>query len=185
MRRSSDLTRVAYSSDVTSDAESEEVKEEPTQLTASPWGMQESGARRIRVGARAGGSGGGKATSRTANGGKTRSRHGARKQYGGEKGGRRGWESDDPWGVGGNSGGREASGVDPNPHGVEWEDGGREASGVEKNSGRVCQGVTGGVELSPDDSTRQGEGGGVKSSRDDSTPNEGGGGGGSSHGRMT
>ena len=54
------------SSDVTSDAESEEVKEEPTQMTASPWGTQESGARRIRVGARAGGSGGGKSTSGTA-----------------------------------------------------------------------------------------------------------------------
>ena len=57
------------------------------------------------------------------------------------KGGRRGWESDDPWGVGGKSGGREASGVGPNPHGVEWEEGGRNASGVEKNPRRVRQGV--------------------------------------------
>ena len=83
---------------------------------------------------------------------------------------------------GGNYGGREASGVGPDPHGVEWEEGGREASGVEKNPGRVRQGVEGGVESSPDDSTRHGEGRGVELSRDDSTPN---GGGGLSHGRMT
>ena len=63
------------SSDATSDAESEEVEEEPALLTASPWGTQESGASRLRVGARAGGSGGGKATSGTADRGETRSRH--------------------------------------------------------------------------------------------------------------
>ena len=66
--------------------------------------------------------------------------------------------------MGGNSGGREASEVDPDPHGVEWEEGGYEASGVEKNPGRVRHGVEGEVELSPDDSARQGEGGGVESS---------------------
>ena len=129
------------------------------------------------MGVRAGGSGGGKATSGTADRGETRRRHGAQTQHGRKKGGRRGWESDDPWGVGGNSGGREASGVGPDPHGVEWEEGGCEASGVEKNPGWVRQGVTGGVKSSLDDSTRQGEGGGVKLSRDDSTPNGGGGGG--------
>ena len=46
-----------------------------------------------------------------------------RKKNGGEKGGRRGWESDNPWGVGGNSGCREASGVGPDTHGVEWGEG--------------------------------------------------------------
>ena len=46
--------------------------------------------------------------------------------------------------MGGNSGGREASGVDPDPHGVEWEERGREASGVEENPGRGRQGVGGG-----------------------------------------
>ena len=54
------------SSDGTSEAESEEGKEEPAPLAASPWGTQESGARGLWVGARAGGSGGGKATSGTA-----------------------------------------------------------------------------------------------------------------------
>ena len=132
------------SSDDTLDAESEEGKEEPALLTALQWGMQESGARGLRVCARAGGSGGGKVISGTADGGKTWSRHGAQKHHGGKKGGRRGWECDEPWGVGGNSVGREASGVGPDSHGVEWEEGGREASGVEKNPGRVCQGVEGG-----------------------------------------
>ena len=106
------------SSDVTLDAESEEAKEEPDPLTASPWGMQEIRASGLRRGARAGGSGSRKSTSGTADGEETRSRHGAGKNHGGEKGGRRGGESDDPWGVGGNSGVREASGVGPNPHGV-------------------------------------------------------------------
>ena len=101
--------------------------------------------------ARAGGSGGGKATSGTADAGETRSRHGAGKQHGGEKGGRRGWESDNPCGVGGNSGGREASVVGPNPHGVEWGEGGRKASGVENNPRRVCHGVEEGVKSCPDD----------------------------------
>ena len=78
----------------------------------------------------------------------------------GKKEGRRGWESADPWGVGGNSGGRKVSVVGPDPHGVEWEEGGRKAYGVEKNPVRVRQGVEGGIELFPDDSTRHGEGGG-------------------------
>ena len=57
------------SSDAALDAELEEGKEEPALLTALTWGTQESGARGLRVGARAGGSGGGKVTSGTANGG--------------------------------------------------------------------------------------------------------------------
>ena len=99
-------SRESGSSDATSDAESEEGKEEHAPLTASPWGTQESRARGLRVGARSSGSGGGKVTSGTADGGETRSRHGVQKQHGGKKGGRRGWECADPWGVGGNSGGR-------------------------------------------------------------------------------
>ena len=94
------------SSNATSDSESEEGEEEPSPLMASPWGTQESGESELRVGARAGGSGGRKATSGTADGGKTWICHGAQKQHGREKGGLRGWENDDPWGVGGNSGGR-------------------------------------------------------------------------------
>ena len=89
------------------------------------------------MGARAGGSSGGKATYGTADGGETLSRHGAQKQQGGKKGGRRGRECADTWGVGGNSGVLEASGVDPDLHGVEWEEGGREAYGVEENPWRV------------------------------------------------
>ena len=73
------------SSDTTSDAESEEGEEEHAPLTASPWDTQESGARGLHVGARAGGSGGGKVTSGTADRGETQSRHGAQKQHGGKK----------------------------------------------------------------------------------------------------
>ena len=54
------------SSDATSDADSGEGEEEPAPLTALPWGTQESGARGQRVDERAGGSGGGKVTSGTA-----------------------------------------------------------------------------------------------------------------------
>ena len=54
--------------------------------------------------------------------------------------------------------------------------GGREASGVEENPGGGRHGVGRGVESSQDDSTCHGEGGGVKSSQDDSTPNGRGGG---------
>ena len=55
--------------DATLDARSEEGEEEHAPLKASQWGMQESGARGIRVGARAGGSGGGNVTSRMSNAG--------------------------------------------------------------------------------------------------------------------
>ena len=57
------------SSDATLNAELEEAKEEPAPLTASPWGTQESGASGLQVGARSGGSGSGKATSGTTDGG--------------------------------------------------------------------------------------------------------------------
>ena len=99
-----------------------------------------------------------------------------RREQGGKKGGRRGWEGAELLGVGGNSGGCEASEVDPDPHRVEWEEGGRKASRVEENPGRGCQGVGGGVELSLDDSICHGEGRGVELSQDYSTLNRGGGG---------
>ena len=88
------------SSDTTSDAESEKGEEEPAPLMASPWDTQESEARGLRVGERAGGNSSGKVTSGTADGRETRSRHGAQKHHGGKNGGRRGWECDDPgeWG---------------------------------------------------------------------------------------
>ena len=84
---------------------------------------------------RAGGSDGQKVPSATANKAETRGRHGARREQGAKKGGRRGWERAEPLGVGGNSGGCEASGVDPEPHEVGGEEGDREASGVEENPG--------------------------------------------------
>ena len=54
------------SSDDTSDAESEEGEEEHAPLTASPWGTQKRAVSGLRMHTRAGGSGDGKATSRTA-----------------------------------------------------------------------------------------------------------------------
>ena len=102
--------------------------------------------------------------------------HGARREQGEEKGGWQGWEGAEPLGVGRYSWDREASRVDPKPHHVEGEEEGREASGVEENPGEGRQGVGGGVESSPDDSTRHGEVGGVQSSQDNSTPNGRGGG---------
>ena len=160
------------SSDEISDAESEKGEEEPALLTASPWGTQESGACGLRVGARAGGSGGEKATSGTADGGEIWSRHGAQKHHRGGKGGRQERAIDDPWGVGGNSGGRKASGVGPNPHGVEWEEGVCEASEVEKTPRRVRHGVEGGGRVVPGrlEPPRRGR----ESSRDDLTPTGGG-----------
>ena len=84
---------------------------------------------------------------------------GREKNNGWGKGGRRGWVGAEPWGVGGNSRGCDASGVDPEPHGVKWEEGGRKASGVEENPRRGHPGVGEGVELSLDDLTRHREGG--------------------------
>ena len=119
-------------SDATSDAETEEDEGDHAPLTASPWGTQEIGERGPRGDARAGRSDGGKGTSATADGGETRGRHGAWREQGGGKGGCQGWEGVEPWGVGGNSGGREASGVEEHPR-------------------RGHHRVGGGVELSQDD----------------------------------
>ena len=74
-------------------------------------------------------------------------------------------------GVGGNFGGLESFGVDPETHGVGGEDGGCEASGVAENPGGGRHGVGGGVELFQDDSTPNREGRKVKSFQDDSNPN--------------
>ena len=60
--------------------------------------------------------------------------------------------------------------MDPEPHGVEREEGSREASGAEETPGGAATEL-GGVESSPEDSTRHREGGGIELSRDESTPN--------------
>ena len=62
--------------DASSDVETEEDEGDHAPLKASPWGTQESGARGLRVGERAGRSGGRKVTSGTANGEETWSYHG-------------------------------------------------------------------------------------------------------------
>ena len=62
-------SRESGSSDATFDTESEEGEEEHAPLTALPWGTQGIGARRLHAGASAGGSGSGKVTSGTADGG--------------------------------------------------------------------------------------------------------------------
>ena len=66
--------------------------------------------------------------------------------------------------------------MDPYPHGLEREEGGCEASEVEENPRRGRHRVEGGVESSPDDSTRHRESGGIDFSQDDLTPNGEGGG---------
>ena len=66
-------------SESTLETGSEEEEEDHVPLTASPWGTQESGARGLQVGARAGGSVSGKVTSGKADGRGTWSRHGAQK----------------------------------------------------------------------------------------------------------
>ena len=81
-----------------------------------------------------------------------RGRHGAWQEQGAKNGGRRDWEGIEPLGVGGNSGGREVSGVEENPGG-----------------GR--HGVGGRVESFQDDSTPNGMGRGVESCQDDLTTN--------------
>ena len=114
------------SSDATFDTELELGKEEPALLTASPWDAQESGARGLRRGGRAGGSGSRKVTSGTADGRETWSRHGPQTQQGGKK---------EAAGVGsvhtpGEWGGTLRAARPPewaHSCGVEWEEGGREA----------------------------------------------------------
>ena len=79
--------------------------------------------------AQAGGSDGRKAPSATTSEAGTRGCHGAGQEQGAKNGGRRCWERVEPLGVGGgNSGGLEASGVDPEIHGMGEEEGDREAS---------------------------------------------------------
>ena len=60
-------------------------------LTALPWGTQESGARGLRVDARASGSDGQKPPSAMADEAGKRGRHGAWQGQGAKKGGQRGW----------------------------------------------------------------------------------------------
>ena len=129
-------------------------------MTALPWVTQESGARGLRVDARAGGSNGWKPFSATANEARTWGRNGAWEQRA-KNGGRRDWEGAEPVGVGGNFGGREVSGVDPKTHGVGGEEGGCEASGVEGNPRGGRHGEGRGVELFQENSTLNGRGGGV------------------------
>ena len=78
-------SRESGSSDATSDAELEELEEEPAPLTALPWGTQESGASGLRVGARAGRNGGGKATSGTAYRGRHRAAMGRKNNTAGNR----------------------------------------------------------------------------------------------------
>ena len=73
-----------------SDAETEEEGWGHAPLTASPWGTQASRARGLRVDERAGGSDGRKAPSTMADEAGTPGRHGAGKEQGVKKGGRRG-----------------------------------------------------------------------------------------------
>ena len=100
-------------SDDASDVKTEEEGWGHTPLTALPWGMQESGARGLRMDARAGGSDGRKASSATADEVETQGCHGARREQGAKKGGQQRCEKAETRGVGGNSGGCEASGVTP------------------------------------------------------------------------
>ena len=83
-------------SNTTLDAEIEKDEGGYSPLTASPWGMQESGERGQWGDARAGRRDSGKGTSATADRGETRGRHGAWRVQGGKKGGRPGWEGAEP-----------------------------------------------------------------------------------------
>ena len=82
--------------------------------------------------ARAGGSEGRKSLSVTADKEGPQGRHGACKQRA-KNGGQQYQGEAEPLVVGGNSGGSEASGVDPETHKEGGEEGRREASGVEEN----------------------------------------------------
>ena len=165
-----DIEEWSGGSDDALDAETEEEGWRHAPLTALPWGMQESGARGLRVAARAGKSDGRKAPSATSDKAGTRGRHGAGQEQGAKKGGRRGWERVEPLGVQRNSGW--------NPSSTEWEcrrgaarpPEWRKIPGGAPRSGR-------GVELSQDDSTPNGRGGGVELWKDNSTQNGFGGGG--------
>ena len=98
--------------------------------------------------ARAGGSDERKSSSATANEAGTQGRHGARQGQGEHYGGRQEKVGSEPLGVGGNKGGREASGVDLDSHGVGGGGGlarGLRSGGKPRDGGR--HGVGGGVEL--------------------------------------
>ena len=87
------------------------------------------------MGAMASGSNGWKPPSAAADKAGTRRHHGARQGKGEKYGCRRENMGAEPSGVGGNNGGREASGVDPESHGGGEGAGGRKASGVAENPG--------------------------------------------------
>ena len=72
------MERVERGGNATSDAGMEKDEGEHTPLTASPWGTQESGARRLRGDAGVGGIDGRKVTSAMADGG-MQGCHGAQK----------------------------------------------------------------------------------------------------------
>ena len=87
-------------------------------LTALPWGREESGTGGIQGDTWAGRSHKRKALSATTYNVGTHGRPGARQGRGGHEGDRREKVGAKPSGVGGNKGGRKASGVDTKPHGV-------------------------------------------------------------------
>ena len=93
-------------------------------LMALPWGTQESKSGGLWVDTQAGGSNERKPPSATADKAGTKGRHGARQGKGGHNGGRREPGGAEPKGVGENTRGHEASGVEPESHGVGGREGG-------------------------------------------------------------
>ena len=114
--------------------------------TATAGGTHDIGAGEISEYTAAGGRDTRKATSVAADEVGAGGRHGARPGVRGRISGR----LENPAGkssvVGGEEGGREASGVACESSGVEGKEGGREASGVAENPGGGRQGVRGGVQ---------------------------------------
>ena len=105
--------------------------------------------------ARASGSDKRKAPSVTADKAGRGGLHGVRQGQQDKNGGRQECERTEPSRMGGNYGGREASGLDPKTHRVRGKEEGREASGVAENPGGGRHGVGRGVELPHDDSTHR------------------------------
>ena len=97
--------------------------------------------------ARASGSDKRKAPSVTADKAGRGGLHGVRQGQQDKNGGRQEFERTEPSRMGGNYGGREASGLDPKTHRVRGKEEGREASGVAENPGGGRHGVGRGVEL--------------------------------------
>ena len=135
----------------TSDTETEEEGWGHAPLTASPRGTQERGARGLQAVMRVGGIDDRNITSATADEAEMRGRHGERREQGGKKGGRRGWEGTVTWGKGRNYGGCKASRVDPDTQGVEREEGAARPPEWRKTPGGAATEWRGGVESSPDD----------------------------------